>query len=95
MMAFVKNFQCTKSMLQGSLKSKLVALVDDILEKSENDWEIRFLRFLSEQLELMLQNKHCGRYSTDLLMLSYIICSTSLRAYKRLSDEKVVGAAIN
>ena len=89
-MAFAKSFQCTKSMLQESLKFKLVALVDDLLEKSENDWEIRFLKFLSKQLELMLQNKHCRRYSTDLLMLSYIIYSTSSRAYEKLLDEKVL-----
>ena len=39
----------------------------------------------------MLQNKHCRRYSTDLLMLSYIIYSTSSRAYERLLlDEKVL-----
>ena len=77
-------------MLQESLKSKLVALVDDLLEKSENDREIRFLKFLSEQLKLMLQNKYCRRYSTDLLMLSYIIYSTSSRAYEWLLDEKVL-----
>ena len=88
--AFAKSFQCTKSMLHESLKSKLVALVDDLLKKSENDREIRFLKFLSEQLKLMLQNKHCRRYSTDLLMLSYIIYSTSSRAYERLLDEKVL-----
>ena len=77
-------------MLQESLKSKLVAMVDDLLEKSENDREIRFLKFLSEQLELILQSKHCRRYSTDLLMLSYIIYSSSSRSYERLLDEKVL-----
>ena len=34
-MACAKSFQCAKSMLQESLKSKLFALVDDLLEKSE------------------------------------------------------------
>ena len=70
LMAFAKNFQITKAMLQESLISKLIGLVHDFLKISDDDQEIGFRQLLSEQLELMLQNN-----STDLKMLSYVIYS--------------------
>ena len=65
-MAFAKSFLCNKPILQETLSSKLVALVGDFLEKSENDRKICFLKFLSEQLELMLQSKHCRNKKTNI-----------------------------
>ena len=90
LMAFAKNFQTTKPVMKENMKSKLAALLEEHLAQSDDDQEIHLLKFVLEQLELMMQNKHCRRYSTDLLMLAYIIHSTCARAYERLLDEQVL-----
>ena len=90
LMAFVKNFHTGKLMSKETLKSKFAALIDDYLAMSNDDQEIRSLKFILEQLELMTQNKHSRRYSTSLLMISYIIHSTRARAYERLLEEQVL-----
>ena len=90
LMAFAKNFHTGKLMLKETLKSKFAALIDDCLAISDDNQEIRLLKFLLEQLELMTQNKHSRRYSPCLLMISYIIRSTSARAYERLLEEQVL-----
>ena len=52
-MAFVKNFQTHKLMLKESFKSKFTVLIDNYSAISADDEEIRLLKFLLEQLELM------------------------------------------
>ena len=90
LVAFAKIFHTGKLMSKETLKFKFAALIDDHLAISDDDQEIRSLKFLLEQVELMMQNKHSRRYSTSLLMTSYIIHSTSARAYERLLEEQVL-----
>ena len=59
------------------------------MEICDNDHEVRLLKFVLEEVELVLRSKHLRRYSVELLMMSYILHATSPRAYKRLLEEEL------
>ena len=60
------------------------------MEICDNDHEVRLLKFVLEEVELVLRSKHIRRYSVELLMMSYILHATSPRAYKRLLEEELL-----
>ena len=43
-----------------------------------------------EQIDLAFSNKYSRKYSSDLLMMAYVIFATSPRAYERLVEEKIL-----
>ena len=43
-----------------------------------------------EQIDLAFSNKYSRKYSSDLLMIAYVIFATSPRAYERLVEEKIL-----
>ena len=67
-------------------------MIDQYLEICDNDHEVRLLKFVLEEVELVLRSKHIRRYSylVKLLMMSYIPHATSPRAYKRLLEEELL-----
>ena len=64
-------------------------MIDQYLEICDNDHEVRLLKFVLEEVELVLRSKHIRRYSVELLMMLYILHATSPRAYKRLLEEEL------
>ena len=43
-----------------------------------------------EQIDLAFSNKYSRKYSSDLLMMAYVIFATSPRAYERLVEENIL-----
>ena len=43
-----------------------------------------------EQIDLAFSNKYSKTYSSDLLMVAYVIFATSPRAYKRFVEKKIL-----
>ena len=90
LMAYAKNEQKCETTKKEKFLFNITKLISDFLLFSENDQIIPFLQFAKEQFQLIFTNKNQRRYSSDLLMMSYIIFATSPRAYERLLDEHVV-----
>ena len=90
LMAFARNKIQNKSNEDDQFKSKIANLILDFLLVTENQQQVSFLKLLLEQINLLFTSKHQRRYSAELLMMAYIIFSTSPRAYERLLEEQVV-----
>ena len=48
------------------------------------------LKFFIEQIDLAFSNKYSRKYSSDLLIMAYVIFATSSRAYEQLVEEKLL-----
>ena len=90
LMAFAENILMNKSAMKDKFIFNFSRLIDQYLEICDNDHEVRLLKFVLEEVELVLRSKHIGRYSVELLMMSYILHATSPRAYKRLLEEELL-----
>ena len=90
LMAFAKNIHMNKSAMKDKFIFNFSRLIDQYLEICDNDHEVRLLKFVLEEVELVLRSKHIRRYSVELLMMSYILHATSPRAYKRLLEEELL-----
>ena len=90
LMAFARNLSPKPSVSQVHFQENLTNLSEAYMEKSENDQEIRLLKFLLEQVDLLFKSRTHRRYSPDLLLLSYTLHSTSAKAYDRLLEEKLL-----
>ena len=88
LMAFARNKIQNKSNEDDQFKSKILNLILDFLLVTENQQQVSFLKL--EQINLLFTSKHQRRYSAELLMMAYIIFSTSPRAFERLLEEQVV-----
>ena len=58
--------------------------------ESVNEQQISILKFFVEQIDLAFSKKYSRKYSSDLLMIAYIIFATSPIAYERLVEEKIL-----
>ena len=65
-------------------------LINSFLLESENEQQISILKFFMEQIDLAFSNKYSRKYSSDLLMMAYVIFATSSRAYERLVEKKIL-----
>ena len=65
-------------------------LINSFLLESENEQQIFILKFFIEQIDLAFSNKYSRKYSSDLLMMAYVIFATSPRAYERLVEKKIL-----
>ena len=54
------------------------------VDNGESD--ARHVKFIIEQLNLLQCNKYSRRYSTSLLVFSYVLHSTSASAYRNISE---------
>ena len=84
--SWVENPQLPKDLIDSAVL-KLHAF-QSLLENDDPNW-VR-CSFLIEQLELLLCNKHARIYSPDLIILSYLIFSTSSSTYKLLLEQQVL-----
>ena len=87
--AFAKNLDLKKPAAEEQFKANIFKLINSFLE-SENERQISILKFFMEQIDLAFSNKYNRKYSSDLLMIAYIIFATSPRAYERLVEEKIL-----
>ena len=90
LIAFAKNKIQNKAILEDQFQSNISNLNLDFLLVTQNQQQVSFLKFLLEQINLLFTGKHHRRYSAELLMMAYIIFSTSPRAYERLLEEQAV-----
>ena len=82
LMAFAKNIHMNKSAMKDKFIFNFSQLIDQYLEICDNDHEVRLLKFVLEEVELVPRSKHIRRHSVELLMMSYILHATSPRSYK-------------
>jgi len=90
LMAFGKNKKLDQATKEEQFQSKVNDTIFDFLVVTENEQQISFLKFIAEQISLLFTSKHQRRYSTELLMVAYIVFATSSRAYERLMEENVI-----
>ena len=90
LMAYAKSGRNTQKTAEENFKSNITKLLVDFLLCTDNEQQICFLKFAAEQFNLMFTSKHHRRYSPELLMMAFVIFSTSPRAYERLVEEKVI-----
>lgn len=67
--------------------SRLIDMAEDLLEAAETLVKSPTVGFVSEQLKLSRQPSSNRRYSQQLLILAYLIYSTSPSAYKAMLDQ--------
>ena len=87
--AFAKNLDLKKPAAEEQFKANMFQLINSFLLESENEQQISILKFFMEQIDLAFSNKYSRKYSSDLLMMAYVIFATSPRAYERLVEEKI------
>ena len=79
LMAFAKNIHMNKLAMKDKFIFNFSRLIDQYFEICDNDHEVRLLKFVLEEVELVLRSKHIRRYSVKLLMMSYFLHATSPR----------------
>jgi len=90
-MAFAKNKPVqNQKTVEKQFESKIIDLMFDFLFTTENEQTISFLKFFMEQVSLLFTSKRQRKYSSDLLMMAYIVFSTSPRACERLMQEEAL-----
>ena len=90
-MAFGKNVDQKKLIVEKQFQSKINDLICDFLFDTEKQQQISFLNLLqNKSVWLVFINKHRRRYSAELLMMAYIVHATSPRASERLIEEQVI-----
>ena len=70
LMAFAKNKQPSE-VTSEEFQLSITDLINKFLSNAESEHELQFLKFIDEQIELGLTNKHPRRYSPEILMMSY------------------------
>ena len=69
--------------------ANIFKLINSFLLESDNEQQISILKFFMEQIDLAFSNKYSRKYSSDLLMMAFVIFATNPRAYERLVEEKI------
>jgi len=90
LVVFTKNQKRSRMDVEKQFQSNTTNLIVDFLLVVENEKLISFLKFVLEQINLAFVNKHHRRYSAELMMMAYVIFSTSPRAYERLLEEQIL-----
>ena len=90
LLAFAKNLDLKKPAAEEQFKANIFKLINSFLLKSANEQQISILKFFMKQINLAFSNKNSKKYSSDLLMLAYVIFAASPRAYERLVEEKIL-----
>ena len=90
LLAFAKNLETNKTVMEDIFKSSFMQLVNKELEISENNSLCRFLKFMLEQVNLLFKSQNNRRYSIELLMFAYVIHAISPCACERLLEEDIL-----
>ena len=90
LIAFAKNTHMIKSAMKDMFTFNFSRLIDQYLEICDSDHELRLLKFVLEEVELILGSKHIKRYLLELLMMSCNVHATSPRAYKWLLEKDLL-----
>ena len=90
LLAFAKNLDLKKPAAEEQFKANMFKLINSFLFESENEQQISILQFFMEQIDLAFSNKYRIKYSSDLLMIAYVLFATSPRAYELLVEEKIL-----
>ena len=90
LLAFAKNLDLKKPAAEVQFKANILKLINSFLLESVNEQQISILKFFMEQIDLAFSNKYSRKYTSDLLMIAYVIFATGPRAYERLVEEKIL-----
>ena len=90
LLAFAKNLDLKKPAAEEQFKANIFKLIYSFLLESENEQQIYILKFFMKQIDLAFSNKYSRKYSSDLLMMAFVIFATSPRAYEQLVKEKIL-----
>ena len=85
LLAFAKNLDLKKPAAEEQFKANMFKLINSFLLKVKMN-----NKFFMEQIDLAFSNKYSRKYSSNLLMMAYVIFATSSRAYERLVEEKIL-----
>ena len=89
LMALAKNKESETKKTEKFLLN-INRLLKEFFLFTENDQNRPFIQFVIEQFQLIFTSKKQRRYSSELLMMSYVIFATSAKAYEKLLEEKVI-----
>lgn len=87
LMALAKTEVSSERKLTEKFLLNITKLLNDFFVSIKKEVILPFLRFVTEQFDLIFTKKRQRRYSSDLLKMSYTIFSTSARGYERLLEE--------
>ena len=77
--------------LQYSIHMAATVLKRSLQNRNKaDDDECRKIRFVIEQLQLLMTDKFARHYSQQLMIMSFRVCSASMVAYTALLEEKVL-----
>ena len=77
--------------LQHSVQMAATMLKRSLQNSDEtDDDECRKIRFVIEQLQLLMTDKYARHYSPQLMIMSFRVCSASMAAYTALLEETVL-----
>ena len=90
LMALAKNEEESETKKNEKFLLNVNRLLNEFFLFTENDQNRSFIPFEIKQFQLIFTSKKQRRYSSELLMMSYVIFATSAKAYERLLEEKVI-----
>jgi len=90
LMALAKIKQESDKNIAEIFLYNITKLLNDFFLTTENDQVLPFIKFVKEQLQLVFTNKHQRRYSSELLIMAYVIFSSSPKTYERILEENVI-----
>ena len=89
-MALAKNEEESETKKTEKFLLNINRLLNEFFLFTENDQNRPFIQFVIEQFQLIFTSKKQRRYSSELLMMSYVIFATNAKVYERLLEEKVI-----
>ena len=73
LLAFAKNLDLKKPAAEEQFKANILKLINSFLLESVNEQQISILKFFIGQIDLAFSNKYNRKYSSDSLMMAFVI----------------------
>ena len=89
-MGLAKNEKESETKKIEKFQLNINRLLNEFFLFIKNDQIRPFIQFVIAQFQLIFTCKKQTRYSSELLMMSYVIFATSAKAYEKLLEEQVI-----
>ena len=89
-MMLAKNEKESKTKKTEKFLLNINRLLNKFFLFTKNNKIRYFIQFVIEQFQLIFTSKKQKSYSSELLMMSYVIFATSAKAYERLLEKQVI-----
>ena len=90
LVALSKNEKESETKKTEKVLLNINRLLNEFFFFTKNHQIRSFIQFVIEQFQLIFTSKKQKRYSSELLMMSYVIFATSTKAYERLLEKQVI-----